>query len=353
MLLAMTTPVLGQVSINFVPEIYGRNVDGLFNCQLINSGARQTTSLKITVTERKGGTACVIKTPDFTLLPGSNPLPVSAARNAAIQFSGTNTGQLTRMSHTFPEGDYDYCFELTPTSDSMPVEQCFSYVLAPFSELNLIDPYDQDKICDKRPLLTWQPLLPGIPGSSYQLVLAEIKDTQNPTEALQYNLPIVLQSGIYSPVLPYPSIARELENGKKYAWQVTAYKDQTILNRSEVWQFTVECQDSVKKVTSDDGYRDIEDLLKGNFYLASGEIKYILVNPYESRNLRYEIVSISEGGGKQLKKLPKIKLQNGKNKIVLNLSETGKFTSGNYYIMNLWLPNGEQRSLRFLYEDPK
>jgi hypothetical protein len=344
--------VMGQATVQFIPELYGRNVDGLFKCTVINPGARQSATLSIVVKERRAGTVCLIKTGQFAVLTGTTPVPFSLAHNASIQFANNSLGRLISTNRSFPEGEYEYCYTITyTTGDLLPVEQCFDYVLAPFAEMNLIDPYDKDKICDQRPLLTWQPLLPGVAGSFYQLVLAEVKSGQNPTEALNYNLPVINQSNIISPVLPYPSIAPQLEKGKKYAWQVTAYKDQTVLNRTEIWSFTVDCRDTVKKIT-DDGYRDIEDLAKGNYYIAAGTLKFALVNPYQGQELRYQVTSLNKPD-KKIKHLPKLKLQTGINQINIDLSVTGSFDDNNYYIIKVWLPNGTVKSLRFLYKEIK
>jgi len=182
------------------------------------------------------------------------------------------------------------------------------------------------------------------------LVLSEIKTGQNPTEALNYNLPVINQSHIIAPILPYPSIAPQLVKGKKYAWQVTAYKDQTVLNRSEIWEFTVDCQDSVKKV-ADDGYRDIEDLSKGNYYIASRYLKFALVNPYQAQDLKYTILPLNSPD-KKIRRLPKLKIISGLNQIKIDLSLTN-LKSGEYYVLNAWLPNGSTRSLRFIYLEEK
>ena len=351
-LLLFSLPVLGQTTIQFIAELYGRNVDGLFRCSIINSGSSQSATLSIVVKERKAGTVCIIKTPVFNVITGNNILPFTIARNSSVQFASTGTGRLTSVNHNFPEGDYEYCFTVNYVShDLLPVEQCYDYTLAPFAELNLIDPYDKDKVCDQRPLLSWQPLIPGVPGALYQLVLAEVKSGQNPTEALNYNLPVINQSNILSPVLPYPSIAPQLEKGKTYAWQVTAYKDQTILNRTAIWSFKVECPDSIKKAP-DEGYRDIEDLAKGNYYIANGAIKFAMVNPYQAQNLKYEITSLNKPD-KKIRHLPKLKLQTGINQIVIDLSTNHSFDDGSYYILKVWLPNGVTKSLRLLYEEPK
>jgi hypothetical protein len=153
-------------------------------------------------------------------------------------------------------------------------------------------------------------------------------------------------------VLPYPAIAKELEQGKTYAWQVTAYKEQTILNRSEIWTFKVQCKENKKKplVIPDDGYRDIEDLVKGNYYVAVAYLKFALINPYQERPLKYEITSLNNPG-KKIKGLPKITLLKGKNKIRIDLFNTDSFNDGNSYLLKLKLPDGTEKSLRFIYKD--
>ncbi|MDB5146544.1 MAG: hypothetical protein JWQ57_564 [Mucilaginibacter sp.] len=345
-------PAFGQI-VQFIPEIYGRNITGLFNCKLTNPGAKQTVNLVITVTERSAGTVCQVVVPEFNLLPGTNPIPVAAARGASIQFSNNKLGQLSGLNHAFPEGDYDYCFEMSFIhTDNPPFEQCFSYTLAPFADLNLIEPYDKDVICDKRPLLTWQPLIPNIEGSRYQLVLTDIKEGQNATEALNYNLPVINQANLVTPVLPYPPVAKELRNKTRYAWQVTAYKDQTILNRSEVWEFKIDCADSTASAPGDNGYRNIEDITKGDYYITTGALKFVIINSYAPQQLDYQITSVAEPG-KKLRGLPKIKLIKGNNQVNIDLEGNSSFTEGQFYLLKCRLPNGTVKYLRFLYHESR
>ena len=344
----------GQVSFQFVPELYGRNVNGLFNCRIINASAKRMATLTIAVSEHKNGQVLFVKSTAFAVNPGSNIIPAAAIRSAAVEFTPNPIGVIVRHDHNFPVGDYEYCFTLnyTDSGNNAIDEQCFQLHLVPFAELNLVEPFNKDTICDKRPLLTWQPLLPGIPGAGYQLVLSEVKKDQGAVEALNYNLPIINQSHISATVLPYPAIAKELEQGKTYAWQVTAYKDQTILNRSEIWTFKVNCRDPKKKpeIIPDDGYRDIEDLVKGNFYVAVAYLKFALTNPYQQKPLTYEISSLSSPA-KKIKGLPKITLTRGKNKVMIDLFNTDSFTDGESYLLKLKLPDGSEKSLRFIYKD--
>ncbi|MES2112411.1 MAG: DUF928 domain-containing protein [Bacteroidota bacterium] len=345
---------LGQVTFQFVPEIYGRNVNGLFNCRIINPTGKRTATLTIAVSEKKSGQILLVKSSPFAINPGTNAIPSAAIRNAAIAFSSNSIGVIVRHDHNFPIGDYEYCFTLnfTDRGNDAIAEQCFDQQLVPFAELNLIEPFNKDSICEKRPMLTWQPLLPAVPGAAYQLVLAEVKKGQGAVEALNYNLAIINQSNITAPVLAYPAIAKELEEGKTYTWQVTAYKNQTILNRSEVWIFTVGCKEPKKKkiVIPDDGYRDIEDLVKGNFYVAVAYLKFAVTNPYQEKQLKYDISSLNNPS-KKIKGLPKITLTRGKNKVKMDLFNTDSFTDGESYLLKLKLPDGTEKSLRFIYKD--
>jgi hypothetical protein len=343
-----------QVTIQFIPELYGRNMNGLLNCRIINMAGRRTGTLSVTVSERKNGNLVVVRTAPFTINQGSNIIPVAAARNASVAYAPNSVAVIVKHNHDFPVGDYEYCFTLnfSDPGNAQIAEQCFEYQLVPFAQLNLMEPYDRDTICDKRPLLTWQPLLPGVPGASYQLVMAEVKADQNATEALNYNLPLINQGHINATLLPFPAINRDLDEGKTYTWQVTAYKDQVILNRSEIWTFKVQCKDQKPKldVLKDDGYRDINNLIKGNYYIANAYLKFALINPYRETQLKYRIESLSKPG-KKISGLPKIKLATGKNKVLIDLFNTDAFTDGLSYLLQLKLPDGSTKELRFIYKD--
>jgi len=348
--LLFVVPALAQVRFLFVPELYGRSIDGLYNTRLINPSGRTNGTLTITVTERKSGAVFSVNTASFEVPPGTSIIPPQAVRNARIQFFNTRISAITRQQRYFPQGLYEYCFTLaTNGATTAPLsEECFEFELTPFAELNLLSPYDKDKVCELRPMLTWQPLLPAVTGAAYQLVLAEIRENQNAVEALNYNLPIINQSSIIANMLPYPPVAPELVKGKRYAWQVTAFKDQTVLNRSEIWEFTVGCDEPEAKAIANDGYRNIEDLARGNYYIADGALKLVINNSYTAQKLKYEILSLRYPGRK-IKGLPGIKLENGRNKVLIDLRNAKGLEDAQYYQFSVWLPNGEMKSLRFLF----
>ncbi|WP_341836434.1 hypothetical protein WJU16_00850 [Chitinophaga pollutisoli] len=356
-LLIMCAPamVLGQIAVTFLPEVQGRTLETLMGARLTNAGQKVPCILQIRITSAGGGLIAEAATPAFELPPGTNMIPQSAAYRASWKFGNSQQATVVKQSHQFPEGEYEYCFTLLEVAGShagaVLAEQCFNHMLTPFSPLELTEPYDGDRICDKRPTLLWQPLLPAMPGMTYRLLLVELKEGQPRAEALHFNMPVIRQSGIPSPMLLYPPLSRELTEGRRYAWQVTAVKGETVLARSEIWDFTVKCEDSVAQKPVD-SYRSIDDLAKGNFYIADGRILFAVDNYHNAATLDYKITSISMPNEK-IRKLPKLKLATGHNHIEIDLRSVKGMTDGHYYLLLVRLPSGETKQLRFLNKSEK
>jgi hypothetical protein len=352
LLAGFSSPSVSQVIVQFVPEIHGRSTDGLMWVKLNSMlNGSKTVILETTVIEKKAGRVLTISTAPFVLMPGNQSLRRDAVTSAGISFSNSNTARLVRQSSYFPEGEYEYCFRILSESKTNPEilgEQCFDHIVEPLTPLFLIEPYNKQSICDKRPVFTWQPSMPAIPGSQYRLTLAEIKPGQNFQEALVYNIPLINQSNIVAPMLLYPPSARELEESKKYAWQVTVYKDGIVLNRSEIWEFSIKCNDTPVVETAT-GFRDIEDLAKGNYYIAEGRVLFAISNAYEAADLQYSLICLNKPD-QSFKKLPKVKLARGNNNITIDLSEKNGFKDGQHFIMTVRLPNGSSKQLRFIYK---
>lgn len=349
--LCFFSPLKAQISFSFMPEIQGRTIDNLYQVRIGNTGARQAVNMTIIVTEAKSGAITTINTPAFELMPGMNTVPPAAAYNSAVSFGNNKVATIVRQSGFFPEGDYDYCFRLYQGgghNGDILAEQCFSYNLQPFSAMQLIQPYDGDKICDKRSSFSWQPLLPAIPGVQYRMVLVEVKEGQQRAEAMRMNLAIINQKQIPMPVLLYPSLANPLEEGKKYAWQVGAYKNELLLAETEIWDFTVECEKEETSLPAE-AFRSLEDLARGNFYIARKQLLFAFNNTYSETTLSYSIRCLTKPD-QQVKKLPKVKIGRGLNQVVIDLSENNSFTDGYYYIMDVKLPDGQQKLLRFIYK---
>ncbi|WP_343670455.1 hypothetical protein [Chitinophaga sp.] len=340
-----------QYTFAFMPEVQGRSIDNIYKVRIGNTGGIVTANLRIVVTEAHAGAVVTIDIPQFQLMSGVGTVPPAAVYHATVGFGTNKLATVIRQSGYFPEGDYEYCFQLyegVNHNNELLAEQCFSYELEPFSNMQLIQPYDEDKICDKRPSFNWQPLIPAVNGVEYRLLLVEVKDRQQPVEALRMNLAIINQRQIPMPMLLYPSIANELVEGKQYAWQVSAYQNDLVLAQSEIWSFTVDCEKDSTKLPAE-AFRNIEDLTKGNFYIARGQLLFSLQNTYAATDLVYSIRCLTKPE-QAIKKLPVIPIAGGYNQVVIDLSDNSSFKDGYYYIMDVTLPDGTRKQLRFIYK---
>lgn len=340
-----------QYTFAFMPEVQGRSIDNIYKVRISNTGSMITTNLRIVVTEAKVGVVVTIDVPQFQLMSGTAIVPPAAFYHAAVNFGNNKMATIIRQSGYFPEGDYEYCFQLyegAGHNGELLAEQCFNYELEPFTNMQLISPYDEDKICDKRPTFNWQPLIPAVNGLRYRLLLAEVRNKQQPVEALRMNLAIINQRDIPMPMLLYPSIANELVEGKQYAWQVTAYQNDLILAQSEIWSFTVDCEKDTTTLPVE-AFRNIDDLTRGNFYIARGQLLFALQNNYAKANLTYSVRCLTEPDRK-IRKLPVVSLEKGYNQVSIDLTDNSSFKDGYYYIMDVKLPDGTSKQLRFIYK---
>lgn len=345
----------GQITVQFSPELGGRSLDGLLTVKFLNSGqSAVTTDLTIQVRNR---TTMVMRMtlPGIQLLPGINALSRQAMSRASIRFENNPVSRLVKQSSALPDGEYQYCFLVSEAGKgnlpgTLLAEECIDYEVEAFSPLSLTEPYHRAEICERRPTLVWQPLFPSLPGMFYQLTLTELKAKQSPTEALFYNVPLINQRQLTASYLPYPSITRDLDTGKTYVWQVTAYKGELVVSRSETWTFQVRCEEE-KQGMPVDGFRNIENLVLGNYYVAAGQVLFALDNPYTATKLAYHIECLSDPS-LELKNLPEIPLRRGKNQVVVPLQDVSGMKDDYKYIMKIKLPNGTEKHLRFVYKAP-
>jgi hypothetical protein len=150
-------------------------------------------------------------------------------------------------------------------------------------------------------------------------------------------------------MLRYPPNLAELKEGSKYAWQVTVYTNKTILKKSEIWTFTVKCQQQ-ERTPAAESYRELKENDDGNFYIAEKLLRFSFYNPYNSGNLDYTIENLSDTRT-EIKKLPVLKMYTGLNKYDLDLSENNSFKNGNEYLLKVRLTNNRELRLRFIYKN--
>jgi hypothetical protein len=348
------TEIKGQVQISFQPSVYGKTLDGLSFFQINNQTSFDFKgALRITVSEDKAGKVAEINIPSVYIKRGINIFNRTVFGSSRFKFSSNLVGAMLKQTTKFPEGEYEYCFELSAIEDKPGLldsyENCFQLSLQPLTPLLLVDPSDGEKICNQKPSFLWQSPMPVDFNARYRIIVVEVKDKQSPIEALSLNVPVVNVGELREPRLNYPSLVKELDKSKSYAWQVYYSVNNLLITKSEIWAFKIDCEEE-KEGKTDDSYRELKTEVNGDFYVATKKIKFAVNNAYNDADLIYKITNLKEPG-KFIEHLPKLKLASGINKYQLNLSEYKAFRSGEQYQLEVQLPNGQKMSLRFTYQE--
>jgi hypothetical protein len=341
--------VFSQVNFIFMAEVYGRNIDGLGNVQIQSlTGQARRGQVYITVRENISKSPIVtIISPPFTLNAGNNPMPVGVFTGSNFSFASNAMAAIVSQTRNFPPGEYTFCYRWVPADKTDDYENCFDANIQPLVPISLINPADEDKICQKRPPLSWQPPVPFPPNMRFRLQLTEKKKAAA-IENLLMNAPLVLLDNIPSTTVNYPSYAPDLQEGHTYVWQVVAYQNGIIVSRSEIWEFTVQCSDPVK-TSPNDSYRELKDLVNGNYYYATRFLKFSFQNNYNVKKLDYEIYE-TEGGSAKIKNLPGIAIVHGMNKIDIDLTDLD-LQEGKHYMLKVYPFNDQDIIVRFVYHE--
>lgn len=345
-----------QIAINFTPAIYGQTIEGLSFVQLINSSGLPT---RITVTIRvkqNAGSVLVVKTPVVILQSGINTINRKIFSESSLLFGNSIYADQLKQTGKFPEGEYEYCYEVAVLNDKNistgeVYESCFDYNIQPLTPLILINPVDEDEMCNVRPNLIWQPPIPMVNNARFRVILTEIVPKQSPSEAISYNIPIINQSNIVGSTLFYPPNAPDLLKEKKYVWQVTVYTGKTILSKSEIWSFQIKCGDEKLNIEAD-SYREIKEYQDGGFYIANQILRFSFNNYYQSQKLNYSIGDL-ENPTENIKNLPPLTAETGINKYNIDLSEMRSFKEGRQYILKVKTADNKELQLRFIYQASK
>ncbi|WEK34070.1 MAG: hypothetical protein P0Y53_16405 [Candidatus Pseudobacter hemicellulosilyticus] len=337
-----------QVNFVFLPEIYGRSVDGLATVQVQSlhpSGI--AGSVHMLVKESTSGLPVVkVITPVSFFPAGISTLPRNLFNKSSFNFFSNALSAIAGQTRNLPAGEYSFCFTFFPDSKSgEDYENCFDGTVQPLVPLTLITPSHLDTICDKRPVLSWQPPIPFSAGMRFRLMLTEkVKGTA--IESLLTNRPLLFLDNISGVSLLYPATHPELQEGKTYCWQVIAYEKGVVVSKSEIWDFTVRCKEEVPPVPTD-SYRELRLLQNGNYYISDYYLKFSFMNHYNVEKLAYEVLDLAKGMDK-VKRLPDIKIRQGLNLVDIDLSDS-ELTPGREYLMIVRPFNEPAVRIRFVY----
>ncbi len=186
----------------------------------------------------------------------------------------------------------------------------------------------------------------------YRLVLVELKNDQNADAGINVNAPVLMKNFLTRHDIQYPFDAPKLEEGKRYGWQVQKIINNTVVNKTEAWEFVM------KPLPVDYNYKylKLKEVIDASFVnVASNKIFFRIDDMYNITALKINIYDDNN-----LKILPKVKNENEKKSTNDNLKSLGYNAyelnlldynlSKGYYIMEVINQKKNKSYLKFYVE---
>jgi hypothetical protein len=137
-----------------------------------------------------------------------------------------------------PPGDYKICVTAKRASDNSTMgEQCYNTLVMDLNPPILVMPMNGDVVDVPFPTFIWTPPTPLPPQPTYRLRLAPLLSNQSPVAALGNNTAFHDVDGLLSCLYQYPIAARQMEDGRRYAWQIGVYVGGALMTQSEIFTF--------------------------------------------------------------------------------------------------------------------
>lgn len=354
--------VNAQVAVNIqLPPIGLTIKPQLWNLSLINTtGQNMNVQLQIVMTDvatsqmvLAGTSPIFIIPPGVKVLTANDVSPITYNSGAGYAIDPSPNGFL-------PVGVYNICYTVTRYNKDIPeqvADECVSAQVEPISPPQLIQPGDSDRVMLKRPFFTWLPPTPYNSFSNllYDYALVEVQSTQSAADAIQQNIPVLLQSNISFTNLQYPLSMPELDSAKLYAWRVMAKNNGSPVASSEIWCFRIQqfSNDSVKSTTKGN-YAALRRTQDASYVICNGRLLYQYQHEINSNTLHFSITDITNA------KQAAIQLDSnycqvkyGSNYIALDLTDKAGMIDRHMYLLEVTNEVNERWFLKFEYRKPK
>ncbi|MFN3342288.1 MAG: hypothetical protein ACK40M_06295 [Flavobacteriales bacterium] len=309
-------------SLNVTPE-------ALCQVNILNgTSSEMQVTLEAKLLNSTGENVLVVKTNPFRLVTGmNNGFQLNYSIQSSI-YSGSGQAGYIRTTHTLPSGNFKYCVSVVALSAEGGDDYCEDMVSDISSFLNLVFPYDKDTIDTPYPLLTWthsEPFNILAQGEYFRMIVVELSADQGAESGIAANNPVYFKNYLFTHQDQYPFDAKELQDGKRYGWQVQKISNGTVIDKTEAWEFTL--RKSVLK--PDNKYSTLKKKHDGSFYVAQNDkIFFRFEESYVSGELKCRILD-------EKRNEIKPEVTNEKSVLVQTNGVNVKSTGANYYEIDL------------------
>jgi hypothetical protein len=332
------TPQLPQTGIKLKTQ--------LWNLGLSNTGAAPVTvKISMVLTETSSGQQVLSAT--------SNLLSLSRGVRL-IQYNNVVPVNYTILNNTYhvdaspngflPVGNFTVCYEILkqlPGAESFEniAEECTQIEVEPLAPPYLSLPANQSEIEELRPVFSWIPPAPAafFNNLSYNFKLVEVLNGQNPDDAVQVNIPLLMKPFQTGNNMQYPASLPALENGKTYAWQVAANNNGLFVAKTEVWTFKLKVSaPGTTPYPNETPYYRLKQEVSNAYFVCNGVLKLEYDNEINDREITISIYDVSSKIKKKMNlKQNSIGLKYGQNFIDIDMRETSGMLNGHYYLVEL------------------
>lgn len=355
-LLLMQFAIKAQVLINLqLPQAGIHLKSQLWNMALVNTGA-QVLDIKIDMTLSDISTGLAVLSGSsrvFSLSAGARQMQLIDL--VPIQYNVLNNGYNVSTSPEgfLPVGTFTVCFSIlkrnAETFDKI-AEECETLEVEPASPPILNAPESGSETAQLHPLFSWLAPTPAylFNNLSYEMKLTEIADNQNPSDAIQNNIPFFSRNYVYATSLQYPNSQAGLVPGKNYAWQVVANNNGIYAAKSEVGSFKISVGVKTSEAVAPAYYYK---LLKGGnaaAFICDGFLKIQYNNEINDGTAQLMIYRFDKKGKPATKIMQEsLKLNFNQNLIDLDLREVAGMKERGIYTIEIINSAGETWSGRF------
>lgn len=362
LLLILLQHAYPQVIVNLqLPQAGLQLKSQLWQMTLVNTSANvATTKIDMTMTDITNGQVVMTASSNiFTLLSGTKVLQLSDL--LPIQYNVLSPAyNINNQPDGFlPVGQFSVCFSILVNKTDVfekVAEDCQVVEIEPISPPLLTLPSDLSEMDNRRPAFNWMPPAPLnlFTSLSYMFVLTEVQNTQQGTDAIDQNLPLIQLYNVTSPVLSFPASSPALDTGKTYAWQVAAYNNGLFIAKSDVWTFKVKDTLTENVIVSDDlPYYKLEIAEPATYFICNKFLRVEFENQTTDTTATLAFYLIDKNEKKLIWKDEQstIPVKYGQNLTSIDLDKTGLFTNGKLYQAELVNSRNETLYGRFLYKE--
>lgn len=354
--------VSAQVLVNIQLPATGLTVKSqLWNLSVVNTGQEIQAQIEVTLTDASNNQRVFSGTSRSVTLPkGVKQLRIADVMPVNYAVAGTGYGIDASPDGFLPMGVFNVCYTIVKFNNDAAEqvsEDCETIEIEPVSPPLLIMPADSEYVELPRPFFNWLPPTPFNVFNNllYDWVLVEVQGNQSAADAIQQNIPVLVQQNLPYTSLQYPLSMPQLDSTKLYAWRVSAKNNTSVIANSEVWSFRIQRFTTDTTTYARDGYyARVQREENAAFVICSGVLRFEYIHESNQEEVAIRIYDISKTGRTELQlDAAVLPVRFNQNFMQLDLRSIGGIKNKRMYLLEITDKRNEKWYLKFEYRKPE